>query len=1026
MKISGVGLAVFLSCLSMQLFLFTSAFSKLGGNDKDRLALLEFKAKVTDPLGVLNSWNDSQHFCEWQGVVCSSRHRRVTILDIQSSGLGGKLSPHIGNLSFLRILNLNNNSFSQEIPEEIGRLFRIRSLILDFNSFIGKIPLNISSCSKLKHLFIQENNLTGEIPEGVGSLSHLKSLAFPLNNLNGEIPSSIANLSNSLEFLNVDSNNLHGSIPSSFDQLKRLSYLSVGDNKLTGTIPPSIFNLSLIRFFSVETNRLEGNLPPKLGHLLLPNLETVYFHTNRFTGPVPSISNASKLINFQILSNQFTGKLPDFSGLPSLKILLLQENNLGYGEDDDLKFLSSLVNLTNLEQLAISQNNLGGVLPECIGNFSAKLWLLMLGSNAIKGSIPTGIGNLVNLQGLGIEDNQVIGHIPSSIGKLQTLYELDLQSNNIAGTIPSSFGNLTSLNVLGLRSNNLQGSLPLNLGECKNLRELDVSQNNLNGTIPKEVLGFPSITLLALHHNYFTGHIPETLGTCISLESLYLHENLFQGNIPQSLKSLIAIEEIYLSHNNLSGKIPTFLEGFRYLQILNLSFNNFDGEIPTQGIFKNASAISIIGNTKLCGGIPQLSFPKCPAIKKNKKTRKPKIIIVSAVCGVVALMLVSLFTMLTCSTTKRNAKSIFATRFGISFLEVSYRDLLKATDEFSSANLIGTGSFGSVYKGTLNQENRLIVAVKVLNLQTAGAIKSFIAECKVLKSIKHRNLVKLLTACSSTDFQGNDFKALVYELMINGSLEEWLHPRQGLNSEEERHLSLIQRINIAIDVANALDYLHNHCHVPIVHSDLKPSNILLDDDMTAHVGDFGLARFLGNPSLPFSSFQSSSIGIRGSIGYTAPEYAMGADLSKEGDVYSFGILLLETFTRKRPTHEMFKDDSTLHNFVKTSLPERLVQVVDRALLIGIDQAEHRTSTREVSALRLMSMPNSQMIMPNSQMIMNTNTGKCLHSILKIGISCSEETPKERMNMGDVVKDLIHVKSAYLGAEIRNNRRPGTS
>lgn len=146
---------------------------------------------------------------------------------------------------------------------------------------------------------------------------------------------------------------------------------------------------------------------------------------------------------------------------------------------------------------------------------------------------------------------------------------------------------------------------------------------------------------------------------------------------------------------------------------------------------------------------------------------------------------------------------------------------------------------------------------------------------------------------------------------------------------------------------------------------------------------------------------------------------MGADLSKEGDVYSFGILLLEMFTRKRPTHEMFKDDSTLHNFVKTSLPERVVQVVDRALLIGIDQAEHRTSAREVSALRLTSMPNSQMIM-------NTNTGKCLHSILKIGISCSEETPKERMNMGDVVKDLIHVKKAYLGAEIRNNRRPGTS
>jgi serine/threonine protein kinase len=155
------------------------------------------------------------------------------------------------------------------------------------------------------------------------------------------------------------------------------------------------------------------------------------------------------------------------------------------------------------------------------------------------------------------------------------------------------------------------------------------------------------------------------------------------------------------------------------------------------------------------------------------------------------------------------------------------------------------GSFGSVYKGILDQ-GRHTVAVKVLNLLRHGASKSFMAECEALRNIRHRNLVKVLTSCSSIDYQGHDFKALVYEFMGNGNLDEWLHPTPRINEalEEPRGLSLLQRLNIAIDVANALDYLHHHCQTPIVHCDLKPSNVLLDDEMIGHVGDFGLARFL--------------------------------------------------------------------------------------------------------------------------------------------------------------------------------------
>jgi serine/threonine protein kinase len=204
-------------------------------------------------------------------------------------------------------------------------------------------------------------------------------------------------------------------------------------------------------------------------------------------------------------------------------------------------------------------------------------------------------------------------------------------------------------------------------------------------------------------------------------------------------------------------------------------------------------------------------------------------------------------------------------------LNLSYQSLLNATDGFSSTNLIGVGSFGSVYKGILDQ-GRHMVSVKVLHLLRHGASKSFKAECEALRNIRHRNLVKVLTSCSGIDYQGHDFKALVMEFMGNGSLDEWLHPNPRINEtlEEPRGLSLLQRLNIAIDVANALDYLHHHCQTPIVHCDLKPSNVLLDDEMIGHVGDFGLARFLFDATQDSSIDQSSSIGVRGTVGYTAP------------------------------------------------------------------------------------------------------------------------------------------------------------
>ncbi|KAJ4720037.1 putative Receptor-kinase [Melia azedarach] len=971
--------------------LATTATSVLRTNETDQLALLEFKAKITrDPLQVLSSWNDSSHFCQWKGVSCSRKHQRVIALLLPSLRLQGSLSPHIGNLSFLRFLNLQNNGFRDEIPPQIGHLFRLQFLSLENNSFGGQIPANISRCVNLQFLTLGNNELVGNVPEELGSLSKLSQLFIYFNDLSGEIPPSFGNLS-SLEILSAAGNQFVGRIPATLGQLKRMYYISLGPNNLSGEIPPSIYNISSLVYFYFTSNQLQGSLPSDLG-FTLPNLEVINVAENQFTGPIPaSISNATNLMRLTLPLNRFSGKVPTMENLHKLRWVSISRNELGNGKEDDLEFLNSLVNASSLEILAINDNKFGGVLPEALGNLSTQLKVLALGDNQIFGRIPPGIRNCVNLEILLLKNNQFTGQIPSSIGNLQKLLELWLERNKFLGEIPSSLGNLTMLNKLSLERNMLQGSIPSSLGKCQSLILLDLSHNNLSGTIPGEVIGLSSLSIyldlsqnqlngslpsnfgnlinlaaLDISENQLSGEIPGSLGSCVRLQDLIMKGNFFQGKIPSSLSSLRGIQSLDLSRNNLSGQIPEFLENFRLLQNLNLSYNAFEGEVPIKGVFSNASAISFSGNANLCGGISDLHLSSCP-MDESKQTRSPSLkLIIPIVVGILLL------TMILCLMTFyswRKAKSKKGASLYISI-------------------------------------DQTVVAVKVLNLQHRGASKSFMAECEALRSIRHRNLVKIITACASVDLQGNDFKALVYEFMGKGSLEEWLHPNNPGADELPEKLNLLQRLNVAIDVACALDYLHHHCETPIVHCDLKPSNVLLNDEMIGHVGDFGLAKFLVESTNNSSTGQTSSIGVRGTVGYAAPEYGMGSEVSTEGDVYSYGILLLEMFTGKRPTDEMFTGNLNLHNFVKEALPEKLTEIVDPVLLVEIEEGET-------------SQANGQNVRRTEN---NFSFSEALVSILGNGVTCSSELPRERMNMEEVVAQLLSIRNKLLQTRTSGGRQ----
>ncbi|XP_074345835.1 LRR receptor-like serine/threonine-protein kinase EFR [Apium graveolens] len=977
-------------------------------NVTDEHALLSFKHSITDdPLRALVSWNSSSQFCHWTGVTCSRRRQRVTSLNLSSLHLVGTLSPHIGNLSFLRTLYLYQNNFHGLIPNEIGRLLRLRQLNLYSNSFQGVFPVNLSQCVDIRNISMRANHLEGKLPADFSSWSKLEGFDLSVNNFTRSISPSIGNLS-SLCILSLGRNNLVGRIPFEVSHLAKLEILELSINRLSGMVPLQLYNSSFLNIVSLNLNELEGTFPTDLS-FTVPKLQVFGVSKNRFSGQLPpSIVNASNLLKLDITGNNFIGPIPNNLGsLLNLQLLGLGQNRLGENmQPDDLSFFSSLVNCTHLWRLGLFESGLRGELPKSIVNFSNAMEEMYLYDNQIYGSIPREIGKLVNMIILDLHKNLLTGSIPESVGTLSKLSLLNLSENNISGAIPTSICNVTQLFYLNLMNNTLQGSIPAQLFNSATLEQFSIAYNRLTGVIPDEIVfsshflkldlyqnlltgplpsnigRFKQLVGLDVSYNKLTGDIPATLDGCLMLEALYMAGNHFQGKIPSSFKALKNLAILDLSNNDISGSIPSFFDDFQ-MEFLNLSHNKLGGQVSKRGLFSNVSAFSIIGNLELCGGVQALHLSTC-SVKVSRNKKKP-----FALRVILILVLVPLGILLACLAfifyRRQNSKELNGPIPGFEdsqYPKLSYQNLLLATNGFSADNLLGEGRYSSVYKGVLESVEHT-VAVKVLNVEIHGANKTFLAECETLRNIRHRNLIKIITACSSIDHKGNAFKALVFEFMTNGSVDNWLHPSPSYQGNE-RNLTLLQRLNIAIDVALGVDYLHHHGHSSIIHSDIKPSNILLDENFVAHIGDFGLARFSfatsdANPA------HMSSTGIRGTVGYVPPEYGMCGEISAEGDVYSYGILLLEMFSGKRPTESSISmnNDKDLHDYVRKTLPQRVMDIVDPRIVPY--QEEHGSNVNQ----------------PYSRAVIEV----CLASIFEVGILCSEENPRKRINVSVAIRLL---------------------
>ncbi|CAN6560471.1 unnamed protein product [Malus baccata var. baccata] len=896
------------------------------------------------------------------------------------NGFSGFIPAAIFNLSALEKIDLSGNQLSGSIPREIGNLTMVKVIYLDDNKF-EELPNEIGNLGQLEVLFVQDNALKGSAFVHVLNISSLTALTLYGNNMSGSLPDNMCEHLSSIRHLYLGQNQLDGMIPSKLWQCKELREISLASNNFRGSIPKSLGNLTYLSNIILSDNNLEGTIPDEIGDL--PQLEILTLHANNLSGVIPSkLFNNSMVREIGLSINQLSGGLPANIGLnvPNLEFLGVAQNNLAAG------LLPNLSNASKLKELDMSTNSFTGFLPITLCSLK-NLESLILHSNNLTidasapqvGSTLSCLFNLRNLTRLYLSDNPLNTNIPTPRGNLSTsLQYVDLRFSNIRGNIPVDIGNLSSMIELNLGDNQLSGAIPSSIQGLKNLQGLYLNDNELQGHIPYELCQLNNLADLRFGANRLSGSIPSCLGTlAVSLRRLSLGSNLLTSQIPSSLWELNHILHLNLASNSLVGPLSEDIGKLRDVVEMDLSNNHFSGnipggigglqnmirEIPTGGPFGNFSADSFQSNGALCGA-SRLHVPLCKNRTKVKPNwRKPKYII----SGVISVILLAAAALILIQCKKRNVEVVreTASLHQVLWRRVSRLELVRATNGFHESNLLGTGGFGSIYRGTLS--DGIDIAVKVFNLQLEGAFKSFDKECEMLSNIRHRNLIKIISCCDELDF-----KALILQLMPNGSLEKWLY-------SPNHSMTILQRLDIMKDVALALEYLHHGYSIPIVHCDVKPSNILVDDDMVAHVADFGIARLIGGGDSMTKTMTLAT------IGYMAPEFGMEGRVSTRGDVYSFGIVLMETFTKRKPTDEMFVGEMDLKQWIADSLfPDAAIGEVVDADILGAEEDGDFVSRRD-----------------------------CLSSVMRLALACSAALPGERINMKDVAITLTKIKTKYL-------------
>ncbi|KAJ7958838.1 Receptor-like protein kinase [Quillaja saponaria] len=875
--------------------------------NSEQTILLNVKLQLGNP-PLIQSWNSSYPPCDWPEIKCTGGS--VTGIDLRDKNITEKIPATICELKNLTKLDVAYNSIPGKFPRILFNCSNLQILDLSQNYFDGTIPDDIDRLPTLRYLDLGANSFYGDIPAAVGKLTELTTLYLHQNLFNGTFPKEIGDLSN-LEFLGLAFNGFVGmAIPPEFGKLKKLRYMWIAGSNLMGEIPESLSNLTSFEYLDLSKNNLVGKIPSNL--FMLRNLSFVLLYNNDLSSEIPSSVQALNLTEIDLSMNNLTGTIPDdFGKLMNLEVLQLFSNQLS-GE-----IPKSLGLIQTLKQFKVFTNKLNGTLPPELGLHS-KLEVFEVSENQLSGELPEYLCAGGALQGVVAFSNKLAGEMPKWVENCTTLRSVQLYNNNFSGPVPSGLWTSRNLSSIMLSGNSFSGLLPNKL--ARNLSRVEISDNKFSGRIPSGISSSLNLVVFKATNNLLSGEIPSELTNLSNLNTLMLDGNQLSGPLPSQIDSWKSLTFLTLSRNKLSGKIPVAMVYLPDLVYLDLSDNELSGEIPPQLghlklTFLNLSSNKLSGkipdefdnlayensflnNSYVCANDPILNLPSCHTKLPHQKKSSSKnlaLILILVTTVFIASVLFTLYKVR--NYMRKHSLDKLSTWKITSFQRLDFTEF-NVLSNLTENNLIGKGGSGEVYRIASSRPGEFIAVKRIWNRVELDhkLDKQFLAEVQILGTIRHSNIVKLL-CCISCE----NSKILVYEYMENQSLDKWLYRKKrksvpGLGSDNNLlALNWPMRLRIAIDTAQGLSYMHHECSLPIIHQDVKSSNILLDSEFRAKIADFGLAKMLAKKGEPHSMSA-----IAGSFGYIAPEYAYSTKVSEKVDVYSFGVVLLELVTGRDP------------------------------------------------------------------------------------------------------------------------------
>ncbi|KAK7267205.1 hypothetical protein RIF29_19870 [Crotalaria pallida] len=837
-----------------------------------------------------NNINESNP-CLWRGVTCDSSNSSVIMITLskysltsnnflpvlcqletllyldvsnnQLTSIPDRFITECGKNKGLKFLNFTKNKLQGALPTFYG--FKgLESLDMSFNQIVGAIDRELDELVSLRSLNLSSNSFHGPLPTNLGKSMILEKLKLSVNNFSGKIPDEILSYKN-LSVIDLSANNLSGAIPINIGMLSKLESLILSSNNLDGEIPISLRNITTLERFAANQNHFKGAVPAGITthltsldlsynnldsipeDLLSPSkLQVIDLSKNRLSGPLP-VKISSSLIRLRLGGNSLTGSIPSDA-------------------------FQAVKSLTYLE---VENNHLTGVIPAALGS-CRNLALLSLGQNQLSGALPPELGNLDQLQVLKLHMNKLNGAIPVQIGQLQKLSILNLSWNSLEGSIPSVMSSLSNLTFLNLQQNNLSGSIPISIGNLPSLLELQLGKNQLSGVIPTMPRSLQ--VGLNLSSNLFSGPIPSSFSNMANLEIMDLSNNRFSGDIPKNLAEMPALTHILLSNNQLSGVIPKFAS---YVHV---------------ELGGNKNLVNNTGEDNTTPGI---------AARSTKKGISVYVAVLIAIAA--AVFLVALVTLLVVSVSRHMYKindehlqpsedhrlpqviqSNLLTPNGIHRSNIDFSKAMEAVAVASNVTL--KTRFSTYYKAVMPSGS--IYFVKKLNwsdkiLAVGSSNDKFVKELETLAKLNNSNVMTPLAYVLS-----NDIAYVLYEFVSNGSLFDVLH------GSMRDSLDWASRYSIAVGVAQGLSFLHGHASSPILLLDLSSKSIMLKSFKEPLVGDIEHYKVI-DPSKSTGNFSA----VAGSVGYIPPEYAYTMTVTMAGNVYSFGVILLELLTGKPAVNE---------------------------------------------------------------------------------------------------------------------------